>query len=255
MMEQSKIIDMEDSFTDKYNKKELKYRNEDALIDQRTDTLDKWKQRVLNGRLSIIPQLKKKSITFYGDILELGAGICWFSSELSKIKEVNEIYALEFSSVLLNEVAPNIMEFLKADTSKITRVVGDFYNLRFESGKFDFVVFDASLHHVEHLDLILDQIAKVLKKDGKIIAIREPMLPDWRQNKRDSFGKADKEHGITELIFTMDEWKKKFNDKGYSIDFISYRPTSKLLHKVIEYFPFSLLNKKLFGNYVFVIHK
>ncbi|MFH0797867.1 MAG: class I SAM-dependent methyltransferase [Candidatus Woesearchaeota archaeon] len=254
-MEQSKIIDMKDSFTDKSNKDELKYRNEEALNDERTNTIDKWKQRVMNGRLSIIPQLKEKGITFHGNILELGAGMCWLSSELSKIKEVNEIYALEFSKVLLKEVAPHIMEFLNADTSKITRVIGDFYNLDFEKDKFDYVVFDAALHHVEHLDIILSQVEKVLKKDGKIIAIREPMLPDWRKNERESFGKADKEHGVTEMIFTMDEWKKMFNDKGYNIDFISYRPTSKPLHKLIEYFPFNLLNKKLFGNYIFVMRK
>lgn len=247
------MIDMKDSFTDKSNRNELKYRNEEALNDERTNTIEKWKQRVMNGRLSIITQIKENGITFNGNILELGAGMCWFSSELSKINEVNEIYALEFSEVLLKEVAPHIMAFLNADTGKITRVVGDFYNLKFEKGKFDYVVFDAALHHVEHLDIILKQIENVLKKDGKIIAIREPVLPDWRKGERESFGKADKNHGVTEMIFTIDEWRKKFKDNGYNIDFISYRPTDKLLHKIIEYFPFSLFNKKLFGNYIFII--
>jgi ubiquinone/menaquinone biosynthesis C-methylase UbiE len=253
-MTESKIIHNE-SISDKANKKELYYRNNITLTQSHLDTVEKWEKRILDGRLKIIPQLGKKNMHFYGNILELGAGMCWFSSELSKISRVENVYALEFSEVILKERASPIMKLLNAKTEKITRVVGDFYNLKLKENYFDFIVFDASLHHVEHLEDLLKEIEKVMKKDGKIIAIREPVLPLLRKANRKTWGQEDKKYGVTELIFTMDEWKERFRKNGYVIKFVPYVPTNKILHKLIMYFPFSLLNNLLFGNYVFVIKK
>lgn len=250
-MNKSRLICKKEFLTNKANKQELFHR--DKVQDK--EQINAWKKRIMNGRLNIISQLKDKHVLFYGNILELGAGMCWFSSELSKLKTTKEIYALEFSKEILTKVAPSIMEFLNAKQEKITRVVGDFYKIPLKNNYFDFVVFDAALHHVVYLDDLLKEIDRVLKKDGKMIAIREPVLPVLRKFQRGSWGKEDKAAGITELIFTKNEWKKMFNDKGYDIQFISYAPTNKILHKLILYWPFSLLNNLLFGNYVFVIRK
>jgi ubiquinone/menaquinone biosynthesis C-methylase UbiE len=145
-----------------------------------------------------------------GQVLDLGAGSCWFSAELSRWPEIERVFALDFSERLLEEVAPQVIAHLAGDETRITRVVGDFHRLEFPDDSVDHVVFDAAVHHVpaDSFAVVFDEIRRVLKPGGSMVAIREPVLPvlpGLKEYKRRAFGRHERQFGVTENSFTRGE--------------------------------------------------
>ncbi|MFP4522379.1 MAG: class I SAM-dependent methyltransferase [Fibrobacterota bacterium] len=228
-MAESRLIIHE--FSGKYNQKELYY------MDNTMEEKDEFKDihdpeiRYADGRLVRLKDFFKWASPS-GRCLELGAGSCWVSSMLSRLDEVSEVYALEISRRSLVQVAPRIMDMLDADKEKITRVLGDFNRLDFPDDHFDFVVFDAALHHIPTRDFskIMSQVKRILRPKGKIIAVNEPFLPDLpiiREKKRRDFGADEKEHGIIENSYSLSEWRELFADSGFKTFFKEYIPEFK----------------------------
>jgi len=91
----------------------------------------------------------KKKYNFKGEVLELGAGSCWFSALISKTPEIKNIYALDISEELLKTIGNKIIVSLKGNKEKIKFVNANFHKLPFDNNKFDVVVCDASLHHAQ----------------------------------------------------------------------------------------------------------
>jgi SAM-dependent methyltransferase len=205
---ESLYIEIGDSSSD--NTQELKFRNETQPIVEPKH----WERRFTETAVLDLPlQLWRKGIRFRGNVLELGAGGCWFSSIVSKFVEVKHVYALDFSSQLLMNVAPLMMDHLHAKKEKIVRVRGSFYNLRVINKKFDFVVFDSALHHADHPIKLLREIREVLSNDGVLVCLREniaPSLPILEQIVRRKTGASEKRYGVTENIFTLSQWKDLF---------------------------------------------
>jgi ubiquinone/menaquinone biosynthesis C-methylase UbiE len=206
-------------FGSELNKKELFYM--DNLV-QKLNPLDKTALHKDN-RLPTLAELLRIE-PLHGSILELAAGSCWLTAELSKLPAVLEAYALDMSKSVLEEVAPQVFEATGAVQGKITRVVGDFYAFEFPKAKFDYVIFDAGLHHIEasQFTLVMQKVANVLKPGGKLIGIREPFLtplPFLREFRRRNHGKYEKSFGITENIYTLEEWRTMFVDGGFSPEF------------------------------------
>lgn len=241
--------------SEKANLEELYYRNNIESKDPRTDSWGKWVKKIRDGRLSYVRFLKRTIHCLKGQGLELGAGSCWFSSEVSKIKEVKKIYCVDFSEYLLQKIAPKIMKFLDAKTEKITRVIGDFNSLRFEDNTFDFILVDAALHHATDLTSMLREARRVLKKRGCLIAIREPIVPLFRPWTRSKFGLEDKKFGITENIYSMKEWRQYFQDAGFKLELIPFIPKRNFKYKLISMIPFKWLNGLIFTHYIFKAKK
>ncbi|MFH1638662.1 MAG: class I SAM-dependent methyltransferase [Candidatus Woesearchaeota archaeon] len=252
-MKKSRII--RHKLTKKANKKELDYRNNMQLKESEYSDISNWFKRVNDGRLLVMQGLEKIGIRPKGRILELGAGSCWFASELSKLKQVRQVYALEFSETLLKEISPKIMKYLGAKEEKITRVIGDFNKLEFNDKTFDWVVFDAALHHITDMDQVLQEVRRVLKDGGSILAIREPVLPKLRPGIRETFGAHERSLGVTENIYTKNEWLEFFERNGLRLRFVQLMPREKSLHKIISMLPFRWLNGLLFAHYVFIAKK
>lgn len=193
---------------------ELKYREEIQLREPQYENVQKWYERV-QDRIHIIPFLERRGIRFYGMILVLGAGSCWLPSMLSKLSTTRRIIALDFSKTLLTIVAPAIMKYLKADVSKIVRVRGDFYDLSyFKENSFDFVIYDAALHHADFPMITLREASRVLKSSGKILCINEPVAPSlspFKEFWKRKLGCCERKWGVTENVFTLDEWRSIFN--------------------------------------------
>ena len=70
-----------------------------------------------------------KNMNLNGKILDLAAGTCWTSAELSKYKDVKFVDAVEFSHHRIDKLAPLTIEFLEGVMSKINRIHGSFYDL------------------------------------------------------------------------------------------------------------------------------
>ena len=235
------------------NTKELKYREEIQPHENTFRNPKNWIQAMRKEKFEIPILLKENVAEFHGRILEIGAGSCWLSSVLSKFPEVQEIYALDFSRRILTEIAPMVMDYLKANASKIVRVRGSFYDLLHLGKQFDFVVCDETLHHADYPIILLNQICNVLSEDGLFVSIREPIapkLPILNFVGKRMFGFRERRLGVTENTYTLSEWRKIFRHSGFEMNCYALHPTSEnlsanafpLLHNV-----FSCAFKIVFG--------
>lgn len=130
-----------------------------------------------------IPFLTQKvGIQFRGRILELGAGVAWFSAELSKLPKVVEVIATDFSPRAGSDESPKVFKTLRAHEAKITRRPLNPHRLDFPDNHFDFVVCAGVLHDALNLLHLLREIRRVLKPGGLLVAVREPVRPavGWR---------------------------------------------------------------------------
>jgi ubiquinone/menaquinone biosynthesis C-methylase UbiE len=235
------------------NLSELKYREEIQLREPQYESIQKWCKRA-QDYIHIISFLEKEGIRFYGMVLVLGAGSCWLPFTLSKLRTTQRIYALDFSKTLLTIVAPEIMRHLKADMSKIVRVRGDFYDLSyFKENSFDFVIYDAALHHADYPMITLREASRVLKSNGKLLCISEPVAPSlspFKEFWKRKLGRRERKLGITENIFTLDEWRSIFN--RCDLTFRAIRLKLKVRSKLAR---LPIINRLVPGSYCFVSKK
>lgn len=177
---------------------------------------DDWLRSVQKEFPRFIPFLeKKRGVVFRGRILEIGAGGAWLSAELSKLPRVVEVIATDFSPKMLKEEAPRIFKLLKANSSKITRMPGDFHKLDFQDRHFDFVVSSAVLYHATNIVQVLREVKRVLKPGGQLVSIREPVWPRMKMKSRAK--KSGKTSGVSGR-FTLDDYKEVFRQAGFPME-------------------------------------
>ena len=168
-----------------------------------------------------IPFLTRQcGIRFHGSILEIGAGPCWFSAELSKIPDVTEITAMDFSPRLLKEMAPRVFQLLGALGHKITRMPGDFHRLEFPDNRFNFVVASAVLHHAVNMAQLLKETRRVLVPGGQFIAIREQIWPLVKFTSRSQTQARLLSAGVNEHYYTLAEYRQFFVDADFEFEAI-----------------------------------
>lgn len=212
---------------------ELDYRESQQLLDEKYDSLEKWLIRYTNdGRLEYSRWILQ-DVKPYGTVCELGAGGCWLAATLSTLPFVKHVYAVEISRTLLTQIAPSIIKTFGAIIEKMTLVRGDFFSTGFDRSFFDFIFFDASLHHVNNYVKIFTELKRILKPTGKIIAIREPiLLPLRRGFKEDHVEPGHPE--VTENIFTVKEWKKLCKNNGFVLKIVPKPIKIKILDPLKE---------------------
>lgn len=138
-----------------------------------------WLDRLRDEFHRVVVYLRRyRGLEFRGRILEIGAGACGFSAELSKLPQVVEVVATDVSRRLLEELAPRVFAHLGARTDKIVRVPADYHRLGFPDEAFDFVVCSATLHEAVDVVGVLREVRRVLKPGGRLVAVREPR-PGW----------------------------------------------------------------------------
>lgn len=117
--------------------------------------------------------LKLLQLTGKETILDLGAGKGWASKQL----------ALLGCNVVALDITPDEMVGLgrakalmtKAETY-FERLLGDGENLPFFANSFDIVFCCGSIHHSSNLPLLMANIHRILKPNGRLCAINEPCI-------------------------------------------------------------------------------
>ena len=204
------------------NIKELEYRDRiQPTHDSPAAMLAKIRR---GGRLRILPYLRSAGILRpSGDILEIGAGSGWLSAELSKLPSVSRVVAVDFSEWLVDEVMPEVQRALDGRLEKIERVRGDFHDLSFLNGRpFDFVFADSALHHATDVPRVLREAARVLRPNGRIVAVREPVRPFLARRvvqSRAAVERALQEHGVHEPLYSRAEWRRFFHAADLAVTF------------------------------------
>jgi ubiquinone/menaquinone biosynthesis C-methylase UbiE len=150
---------------------------------------------ILNGNADKLTQLLRDQTTLWEEFediikfsgtlgleikgvgLDLAAGVCWSTALLSRMETVEKIYAVEISKHRLLKIAPLVLDFFKAESDKIIRVIGDFYNIKLEDNSIDFCFMSQAFHHANNPGQLLKEVFRILKPGGFILLIGEsPIL-------------------------------------------------------------------------------
>jgi len=170
-----------------------------------------WLRSLRRDLPRFIPFLIKKcGLGFRGRILEVGAGGAWLSAELSKLPNIVEITATDFSPQLLRDQAPKVFQVVNAKTAKITRMPADFHDLDFPDNYFDFVVCSAVLHEAANIVQVLREAKRVLKPGGQFVAIREPVWPLLKLKSRSKMLAKLIATGVNDRFYTLADYKEFF---------------------------------------------
>jgi SAM-dependent methyltransferase len=207
------------ALSDLANLRELRYREEEQA---RTDSPEAFLRKIrASGRLELPEYLRKSGVIDpAGRVLEVGAGAGWLSALLSKCPGVVEVVATDFSPRLVNQVMPVVALALDADQTKLTRQVADFHQLPFDEQSFDWVFADSALHHATDVTRLLIELRRVLKPDGRLVAIREPVRPRlarWQLRSRQDTVDHLETFGVPEPLFSRAQWERFFADAGFRL--------------------------------------
>lgn len=230
---------------------ELAFRESEGHLETEFGSEAEWIRCIQEDFPKFLPYLRDRcGIQFHGRILEIGAGAAWFSAELSKIAEVMEVVATDFSPRLLKEQAPRIFALLKAEARKITRTPGDFHRLDFPDESFDCVVCSAVLHHAVNVVQLLREARRVLKPGGRMVAIREPVWPLIKLKSRSRTQARLVAAGVNEHFYTLAEYRRFFAEADFPLQ----------VHRVNlsagpKYYLNELVNGLTHARYAFVATK
>jgi SAM-dependent methyltransferase len=93
-------------------------------------------------------------------VLEVGCGMGQFAERLARVGS---------SDVVATDLSPRMVELTKE--RGVDARVADVQALPFADAEFDCVVANAMLYHVSDLDLALQELARVLKPSGRLVAM------------------------------------------------------------------------------------
>lgn len=217
--EESPYIEKTEFLSDWAHSRELVFRESAGHLETEFGTEAEWLRCLREEFPRFVPYLVERcGVRFRGRILEIGAGACWLSAELSKLPEVEAIVATDFSRTLLREQAPRVFEVLQARAGKITRTPGDFHRLDFPDAVFDFVVGSAVLHHAVDVARVLREVRRVLKPGGRFVAIREPVWPLIQLKSRSKTQAKLVAAGVNEHFYTLAEYRAFFQSAGLPVE-------------------------------------
>ena len=107
-----------------------------------------------------------------GSVLDVAAGVCWTSALLSKEKEIEHIDAVDFSYHRIHDLAPNVITGMAGDDSKITRILGSFYEIKSDN-MYDIIFMSQAFHHADKPFELLRECDSKLKQGGVIVLTGE----------------------------------------------------------------------------------
>lgn len=217
-----------------------------------TENLIPWLHHIQLYRIPIL-QMLAESLTFQGRILEIGSGSSWLSGELSKIKAVTEIIALDNDKHRHELARTFFLPQLNSIIHKIHLIQADFNELPNSLGTFDFIVCDAALHHTNELPELLHGLNNHLLPKGFIIAMREPILPSLpllKHYRRMTFGWAQRRHGDIERIYSLAAWRQMFDNAGFELKIIPAFLNTTLKEQLLS--RLSILNLIAFNRSVLI---
>ena len=113
-------------------------------------------------------------------ILDLGSGPALINKEIKKILPNSIIYSLDQSSEMLKN-AQNYT--FKGEIQKINGILSNAENIPLKSDSMDIIISRFSLSYWENPNLVIKEIKRVLKPDGKLILeFLNKKYPKWKLN-------------------------------------------------------------------------
>lgn len=145
-------------------------------------------------------------------VLEVGAAVGWASHQIAR--RGAEVIATDICAGPLQEAG----HFLEHGPY-FERLCADAEHLPLADETFDAVFCCAAIHHFENPGRLLGEVARVLRKGGRFVAINEPNRP-LQRSERSLLGAPDAvtqlhlEFGIHEQVFTHGQYRRFFERAG-----------------------------------------
>lgn len=103
------------------------------------------------------------------------------------------------------------------DGTQVDAIVADGEHLPFAAASFDLVFCAATLHHATNLPLLLRNVGHVLRPNGMLIAINEPVIPDALDETTalaQSEAAREMAYGINETRPHLDDYRRALHSAG-----------------------------------------
>ncbi len=131
-----------------------------------------------------------------GKVLELGSGMGCFTFFLSRYKNIEEIVAYEYSKPLLVIAFPAIFENLRikySDINKsiVSRIHGDYNDIKLENNSVDLVFANHSLHHSYDVKQTISEAFRVIKPGGYMVVLERSLPNHTSDDELLSMGKQE----------------------------------------------------------------
>lgn len=127
---------------------------------------------------NVLKFARKLGLKIQGTGVDVASGVCWTTALLSKIESVEHIYAIDVSKHRLGQIAPQVFKILGAVQSKITRVLGSFYDIKLPDSSVNFCCMAQAFHHADNPMRLLKELHRILKPKGIVLVIGEtPIYP------------------------------------------------------------------------------
>lgn len=122
--------------------------------------------------------LARTGIRPSGRVLEFGAGTSKLSAVLSRSPDVVSIDCMDFSEVLLCEIAPRVISWLGGDLTKFRFLVGDMNRIDDVQDRYDWIVCYGAVHHLTVPEHFFARLRERLLPGGQVLCLDEPALPE-----------------------------------------------------------------------------
>jgi SAM-dependent methyltransferase len=136
------------------------------------------KRGVATSAAGIESLLARSGVKPAGRILEFGAGTCKLSAVLSRSPDVASIDCMDFSEVLLREIAPRVVCWLGGELAKFRFLVGDMNCIDDVQDRYDWIVCFGAVHHLTVPEHFFARLRDRLLPGGRVLCLDEPAFPE-----------------------------------------------------------------------------
>ena len=106
-------------------------------------------------------------------VLDVGTGPGVLLRELARRRADLQVTGVDLSADMIAAASRNLAPF----GERANAVVGDVTDLPFPDDSFDLITTSLSLHHWEHVDAAAPELARVLRRGGRVVVYDLPFAP------------------------------------------------------------------------------
>ena len=139
-------------------------------------------------------------------VLDVGCATCWSTRMICE--RGARAVALDISTGILRDGEAQFAAGVYFD-----RIAATMTQLPFNDHLFDFIFASAAVHHADSLQTTFQEFARVLKPNGTMILVNEPVLGKLRQPS--DFGQEEIEEGMNEHIYSLSEYLHLAVEAGF----------------------------------------
>lgn len=170
---------MNEKYYKYWNDLEIERKKPYYISSKHDQALSRWLNEKTNLERCLRDALSYSQIHFggvRGQVLDVGAGVCWSSAIVANIGSVEQVTAIDYSEHRLNSIAPIVLEQFGTNPSKVRGIKGDFLDYPFKENSFDVILFCQSLYMFPDLSSTLNKVFSLLKPKGHLIVACERIV-------------------------------------------------------------------------------